>query len=117
MRVLEEIDKAAGRPDDMALGQEQRDQIERRIRAAIDRLPAGQSPPGGACDIKTLAREAGISRAFLYRTWGHLKDEFEQRRAAVQASGRHPIPGRPASRGCGTSTSASPANSPAHTPS
>ncbi|MFF9901877.1 hypothetical protein ACF1HU_00460 [Streptomyces olivaceus] len=74
----------------MALSTEQRDQVERRIRAGIDRLLSGQIPPGGACDIKTLAREAGISRAALYRTWGHLKDEFEQRRAAARAAGQQP---------------------------
>ncbi|MEU7549732.1 hypothetical protein, partial [Streptomyces sparsogenes] len=53
---------------------------------------AGQIPPGGACDGKTLAREAGISRASLYRTWGHLKDEFEKRRAAVWSAGQQPDP-------------------------
>ncbi|MEU3862931.1 hypothetical protein AB0F03_37585 [Streptomyces sp. NPDC028722] len=76
----------------MALSHQQRDQIERRIRAAIDRLLAGQIPLGGACDAKTLAREAGISRASLYRTWGRLKDEFEKRRAAAWAAGRQPDP-------------------------
>ncbi|GAA2767480.1 hypothetical protein GCM10010103_65220 [Streptomyces paradoxus] len=76
----------------MALSHQQRDQIERRVRAAIDRLLAGQIPPGGACDVKTLAREAGISRASLYRTWGHLKDEFEKRRAAAWAAGQQPDP-------------------------
>ncbi|MFF7146110.1 hypothetical protein ACFZB5_33790 [Streptomyces nodosus] len=76
----------------MALSQDQRDQTERRIRAAIDRLLAGQIPPGGSCDAKTLAREAGISRASLYRAWGHLKDEFEQRRAAAWAAGCQPDP-------------------------
>jgi hypothetical protein len=76
----------------MALSHQQRDQIERRIRAAIDRLLAGQIPSGGACDVKTLAREAGISRASLYRTWGHLKDEFEKRRAAAWAAGQQPDP-------------------------
>ncbi|WP_221350505.1 hypothetical protein [Streptomyces beigongshangae] len=62
------------------------------VRAAIDRLLAGQIPPGGACDVKTLAREAGISRASLHRTWGHLKDEFEKRRAAVWPAGQQPDP-------------------------
>ncbi|QMU76861.1 hypothetical protein GXW83_15095 [Streptacidiphilus sp. PB12-B1b] len=76
----------------MALSQDQREQAERRLRAAIDRLLAGQIPVGGACDVKTLAREAGISRAALYRTWGHLKDEFEQRRAAAWAAGQQPDP-------------------------
>lgn len=76
----------------MAHSPEQRDQIERRIRAAIDRLLAGHIPAGGACDVKTLAREAGVSRAALYRTWGHLKDEFEKRRAAVWAAGQQPDP-------------------------
>lgn len=76
----------------MTLSHQQRDQIERRIRAAVDRLLAGQIPPGGACDVKTLAREAGISRASLYRTWGHLKDEFEKRRAAAWAAGEQPDP-------------------------
>lgn len=76
----------------MRLSPEQRDQIQRRIRAAIDRLLAGQIPAGGACDVKTLAREAGISRASLYRTWGALKDEFEKRRAAAWAAGQEPDP-------------------------
>ncbi|MFJ8968609.1 hypothetical protein ACIRJ3_04245 [Streptomyces anulatus] len=76
----------------MAHSPEQRDQIERRIRAAIDRLLAGPIPAGGACDVKTLARESGVSRAALYRTWGHLKDEFEKRRAAAWAAGQQPDP-------------------------
>ncbi|MCH0542026.1 hypothetical protein I3F58_21180 [Streptomyces sp. MUM 203J] len=79
-------------PDHMALSHQQRDQTERRVRAAIDRLPAGQLPPGGACDVKTLASEAGISRASRFRTWGHLKDEFEKRRAAAWADGQQPDP-------------------------
>ncbi|MEU6091021.1 hypothetical protein ABZ865_30455 [Streptomyces sp. NPDC047085] len=78
----------------MALSHQQRDQIERRIRAAVDRLLAGQIPPGGACDVKTLAREAGVSRASLYRTWGHLKDEFENRPGSRLGSGPAARPAR-----------------------
>ena len=37
----------------------QRTENENRIRAAMDRLLRGEIPPGGNCDIKTLAREAG----------------------------------------------------------
>jgi hypothetical protein len=37
---------------------EQRRQNEMRVRTAMDRLLRGQIPPGGKCDIKTLAREA-----------------------------------------------------------
>jgi hypothetical protein len=39
----------------------QRRQAEDSIRAAMDRLLRGQIPPGGTCDITTLAREAGFS--------------------------------------------------------
>jgi hypothetical protein len=37
----------------------QRIQNENRVRAAMDRLLRGEIPPGGNCDIKTLALEAG----------------------------------------------------------
>ncbi|WP_319178512.1 hypothetical protein [Streptomyces sp. ID05-47C] len=32
---------------------------EEAIRAAIDRLLRGELPPGGKCDLKTLAAERG----------------------------------------------------------
>ncbi|MFJ9713986.1 hypothetical protein [Streptomyces sp. NPDC101234] len=59
-------------------------------RGSSARCRASCSPC--ACDIKTLAREAGISRASLYRTWGHLRDEFEKRRAVVWAARQQPDP-------------------------
>jgi chromosome segregation ATPase len=71
---------------------EQRERTEARIRAAIDRLLRGDLPPGSKCDAKTLAAEAGISRAALYSTYAHLKDEFEQRRARLRATGTIPDP-------------------------
>lgn len=71
---------------------EQRRQAEQRIRAAADALLRGDIPPGGKCDITTLARQAGVSRAALYRTYPHLKEEFERRLSAVHASGTAPDP-------------------------
>jgi hypothetical protein len=71
---------------------EQRRQAEQRIRAAADALLRGDIPPDGKCDITTLARQARVSRAALYRTYPHLKEEFEQRLAALHADGTGPDP-------------------------
>src|SRR5262249_75478 len=74
----------------MRISAEQRRRTEQRIRAAADALLRGEFPPDGKCDISTLARQAGISRAALYRTYPHLKEEFERRLAALQAGGNSP---------------------------
>ena len=71
---------------------EQRRHAEQRIRAAADALLRGELPPDGKCDITTLARQARVSRAALYRTYPHLKEEFEQRLAALRARGTAPDP-------------------------
>jgi hypothetical protein len=71
---------------------EQRRQAEQRIRAAADALLRGDIPPDGKCDISTLARQAGVSRAALYRSYPHLKEEFERRLAALRAGGTAPDP-------------------------
>ncbi len=76
----------------MRISAEQRRHTEQRIRAAADALLRGELPPDGKCDITTLARQAGISRAALYRTYPHLKEEFEQRLAGFQAGGNTPDP-------------------------
>jgi AraC-like DNA-binding protein len=76
----------------MTISDLQRQRTEDRIRAAIDRLLHGQIPPGGGCNVKTLAREAGVSRASLYRTYQHLKHEFEQRLARMRDAGEIPDP-------------------------
>ena len=76
----------------MRTSAEQRRQAEQRIRAAADALLRGDLPPDGKCDITTLARQAGISRAALYRSYPHLKDEFERRTAALRATGTAPDP-------------------------
>ncbi|MGW3739827.1 hypothetical protein ACWD62_04255 [Streptomyces sp. NPDC005146] len=65
------------------------------IRAAMDRLLAGDLPPGGKCDLKTLAAEAGVSRTAFYPKkdragsarpgpYQHLAAEFERRLRALQ---------------------------------
>ena len=71
---------------------EQRRQAEQRIRSAADALLRGDIPPDGKCDISTLARQAGVSRAALYRSYPHLKEEFERRLAALRAGGTAPDP-------------------------
>lgn len=78
----------------MRISAEQRRQNQARIRAAMDRLLRGQIPPGGKCDIKTLAREAGIDRTAFYgaRPYAHLREEFEQRLHALRATGDYPDP-------------------------
>lgn len=79
----------------MRITASQRQANENRIRAAIDRLLRGQIPTGGGCDVKTLAREAGVDRTAFYgnRPYAHLRVEFEQRLAAQQrATGERPDP-------------------------
>src|SRR5664279_4032259 len=72
----------------------QRTANENRIRAAIDRLLRGDLPNGGRCDIKTLARAAGVDRTAFYgnRPYAHLRAEFEQRLHDLQQTGERPDP-------------------------
>ena len=51
----------------------------------------GELPPDGKRDVTTLARRAGISRAALYRSYPHLKAEFEQQLALRQAEPLDPL--------------------------
>jgi hypothetical protein len=78
----------------MRLTAQQRHHNETRIRAAIDRLLQGQIPPGGKCDIRTLARESGVDRTAFYSTrpYAHLREEFEARLEAMHAAGDLPDP-------------------------
>ncbi|NUS17250.1 MAG: hypothetical protein HOY69_38625 [Streptomyces sp.] len=72
----------------------QRTENENRIRAAIDRLLRGEIPPGGKCDIKTLATEAAVDRTAFYgtRPYAHLRVEFERRLNAMHEAGEIPDP-------------------------
>jgi len=76
----------------MPVPDDKRQQAGQRIRAAAAALLAGDIPAGGRCDISTLARQAGVSRATLYRSYPHLKEQFEHDMAAALAAGGHPDP-------------------------
>ena len=78
----------------MRISAAQRHANQQRIRAAMDRLLRGELPPGGRCDVKTLAREAGVDRTAFYgnRPYATLRVEFEQRLQALQQAGEVPDP-------------------------
>jgi DNA repair exonuclease SbcCD ATPase subunit len=67
---------------------------EAKIRAAMSRLLNGDIPPGGKCDIKTLAGAAGVDRTAFYgsRPYAHLRTEFEQRLEQFRDAGERPDP-------------------------
>jgi hypothetical protein len=73
---------------------QQRQHNETQIKAAMDRLLGGDLPPGGKCDINTLARESGIDRTAFYgtRPYAALRKEFETRLAAIRQAGDAPDP-------------------------
>ncbi|KUL43451.1 hypothetical protein [Streptomyces regalis] len=60
----------------------------------MDRLLSGEIPPGGKCDIKTLAREAAVNRTAFYgtRPYAHLRTQFERRLQSLQQVGEIPDP-------------------------
>jgi hypothetical protein len=72
----------------------QRTENENRIRTVMDRLLRGEIPPGSRCDIKTLAREAGVDRTAFYgtRPYTHLRTEFEHHLQALQQADETPDP-------------------------
>jgi hypothetical protein len=60
-------------------------QHEEAVRAAMDRLFAGQAVhTDGRLTVKNLAVEAAIPRSTLYRAEPELLREFERRRRGVQ---------------------------------
>ena len=78
----------------MRISAAQRHANEQRIRTVMDRLLRGELPPGGRCDVKTLAREAGVDRTAFYghRPYAHLRTEFEHRLQHLQQAGQTPDP-------------------------
>jgi len=67
---------------------------QEKIRAAMTRLLNGDIPPGGKCDVKTLALEAGIDRTAFYgtRPYARLREEFEQKLQDIHQVGEQPDP-------------------------
>jgi len=78
----------------MRLSRQQLADNEAKIRAAMTRLLNGDIPPGGKCDVKTLAGEAGVDRTAFYgsRPYAHLRTEFEQRLRGLLDAGERPDP-------------------------
>ncbi|MGH3251614.1 MAG: hypothetical protein ACRDOI_36140 [Trebonia sp.] len=78
----------------MRLSRQQLADNEARIKAAMARLLDGDIPPGGKCDIKTLAGAAGVDRTAFYgsRPYAHLRTEFEQRLEQLRDAGERPDP-------------------------
>jgi hypothetical protein len=72
----------------------QRTANENQIRAVMDRLLRGEIPPGGRCDVRTLATETGVDRTAFYgnRPYAHLRAEFERRLRTLQQAGEQPDP-------------------------
>ncbi|MGW1197251.1 hypothetical protein ACWD4B_15655 [Streptomyces sp. NPDC002536] len=80
------------------ISEDTRARNKQAIRAAMDRLLRGELPPGGKCDLKTLAAEAGVTRTGFYPKknrdgterpgpYQHLAEEFERRLRALQDAG------------------------------
>lgn len=64
----------------------------------MDQLLRRELPPGGKCDLKTLALESGVTRTGFYPKknrdgatrpgpYQHLAEEFERRLVALQEAG------------------------------
>lgn len=75
-----------------------RDDNHTAVKDTMERLLRGEIPPGGRCDIKTLATQAGVPRTGFYAKDGrpgpyqHLAEEFQRRLAALQQAGHSPDP-------------------------
>jgi hypothetical protein len=66
--------------------------VETRIRDAMRQLLDGPIPDGLKCDITSLCVLSGVPRATLYRTYPHLKADFERQQTAARNSGHQPDP-------------------------
>lgn len=78
----------------MRLSRQQLAINEANIKAAMARLLNGDIPPGGKCDVTTLASQAGVDRTAFYgsRPYARLREEFEQRLGELRTAGERPDP-------------------------
>jgi len=76
----------------MRISAAQRQANENQIRTAMDRILRGEIPAGGRCDVKTLAREAGVDPSAFYgkRPYAHLRADFERRLQLLEHTGEVP---------------------------
>ncbi|MFF7240719.1 hypothetical protein [Streptomyces collinus] len=58
----------------------------------MKQLLSGDIPEGLRCDVKSLSTLSGVPRATLYRTYPHLKQEFEQQLGRVREARGEPDP-------------------------
>lgn len=65
-------------------------EAELRIRAAMRRLLDDGVPEGHKCDVTSLCNLAGVPRATFYRTYPHLRVEFEEDLGRLRSSGHQP---------------------------
>ena len=72
--------------------EERHTETEGRIRAAMAQLLGGDIPEGLKCDVKSLCTLSGVPRATLYRSYPHVKAEFERARSDAQTAGHQPDP-------------------------
>ena len=72
--------------------EERHTETEGRIRAAMAQLLGGDIPEHLKCDVKSLCTLSGVPRATLYRSYPHLKAEFERARSDAQTAGHQPDP-------------------------
>lgn len=72
--------------------EERHTETEGRLRAAMAQLLGGDIPEGLKCDVKSLCALSEVPRATLYRSYPHLKAEFERERCDSHTAGHHPDP-------------------------
>jgi len=66
--------------------------VEQRIKIAIATLTEGPIPDGYKCDVTSLCSLAAVPRSTLYRSYPHLKAEFDDIRGQLRAAGQQPDP-------------------------